>query len=61
MLTTVRGIRGRRITFALLVAVIKKLWPRRRPWLDADMLSPAARRDLLLPDPPPDPRGPWYR
>lgn len=60
MLTTVRGARGRRISFALMVAVIKKLWSRRAPRLDADMLSPAARRDLLLPDPPPDPRGPWY-
>ncbi len=61
MLTTVRGVRGRRIAFALMVAVIKKLWPRRPTRLHADMLSPAARRDLLLPDPPPDPRGPWYR
>jgi len=60
MLTTVRGARGRRITFTLVMAAIKKLWPRGPARLDADMLSPAARRDLLLPDPPPDPRGPWY-
>ncbi len=59
MLTTVRGVRGRGIIFALVTAAIKKLWPRRASRLSADMLSPAARRDLLLPDPPPDPRGPW--
>ncbi len=60
MLTTVRGVRGRRVTFALMVAVIKKLWSRRPARLHTDMLSLAGRRDLLLPDPPPDPRGPWY-
>lgn len=60
MLTTVREARGRRGGFARLLAFVKKLLPRRRMRLDACMLSASARRDLLLPDPPPDPRGPWY-
>jgi hypothetical protein len=60
MLTTARGTRGRAGGLRLLVAIIKKLLPNRHKRLDADMLSAAARRDLMLPDPPPDPRGPWY-
>lgn len=60
MSTTVRGGCSRRGGFALVMVMIKNLWSRRPTRLDADMLSPAARRDLLLPDPPPDPREPWY-
>lgn len=60
MLTMVRGSSGRATAFARLLAFIKNLLSRRQRRLSADMLSPRARRDLLLPDPPPDPRGPWY-
>ncbi len=60
MLTTVRDVRGRAGGLARLIAAIKKLLPSRRLRLDVEMLSAAARRDLMLPDPPPDPRGPWY-
>lgn len=60
MSTTVQGTCGRLGGFARLIAIIKKLLPNRRARLRVDGLSAAARRDLMLPDPPPDPRGPWY-
>lgn len=60
MLTTARDNRGGVGGFGRLIAFMKKMLPNRRLRLEADTLSPAARRDLLLPDPAPDPREPWY-
>lgn len=60
MPTMARGTHSHLGGIARLMTFIKKILARRRMRLRVDDLSPAARRDLMLPDPPPDPREPWY-
>lgn len=60
MPTTAQGTGSRVGGIARLMTFIKNILARRRTRLHLDDLSPAARRDLMLPDPAPDPREPWY-
>lgn len=55
-----RGTRSHAGGLARLMIFIKNILAKRGTWLHVDDLSPAARRDLMLPDPAPDPREPWY-
>jgi hypothetical protein len=55
-----RGTRSRAGGLARLTIFIKNILAKRGMRLHVDSLSAAARRDLMLPDPPPDPREPWY-
>ncbi len=60
MPTAAEGTRSHVGGVARLMTFIKNMLAKRRTRLHVDGLSPAARRDLMLPDPPPDPREPWY-